>query len=174
MSYNAEKEVAKLWRNMHTAQSEIGKNYYRWRQAALEFAGPDADPLEVSLRAAEITGAEIGKTTLPRLNWLKGEQAWHMSLARAIASHWTNQGALVTVGGGDNDSELLIKWSRCPWPTYAKDYGVKMEEDVLCCDRILESILKDVNLFFNVNYKIETLKAIPRGQGACIRRLYKE
>jgi hypothetical protein len=44
---------------------------------------------------------------------------------------------------------------------------------VLCCDRILQNILPDVNAFFNVNYKIETLKAIPRGQGVCLRRLYK-
>jgi hypothetical protein len=48
-----------------------------------------------------------------------------------------------------------------------------MEEDVLCCDRILQSILTDVNVFFNVHYKIETLKAIPRGEGMCLRRLYK-
>ena len=48
-----------------------------------------------------------------------------------------------------------------------------MDEDVRCCDRILEAILEDVNLFFNVHYRIETTKAIPRGQGCCVRRLYK-
>ena len=48
-----------------------------------------------------------------------------------------------------------------------------MEEDVLCCDQILRSLLEDVNLFFNVNYAIETQKAIPRGEGVCLRRLYK-
>ena len=174
MSFNPEKEVTKLWRDLHAAQSEIGKAHYRFRKAAIDLAGPDADPLAIGLRAAEITGEEIGKATLPRLNWLKGEQAWHMSLAQAIAANWTAQGAVVSVGPGGSDSELLVKWTRCPWPSYAKDYGAKMEDDVRCCDRILETILRDVNLFFNVSYKIETLKAIPRGQGMCLRRLYSD
>ena len=173
MSFNAEKEITKLWRNLHGAQAEIGKTYYRWRKVALDLAGPDADPTEVGLAAAEVTGKEIGKGMLPRLNWLKGEEAWLVNLSRAIASNWINQGALVTIEKGENESEAIITWTRCPWPSYAKNYGVKMEEDVRCCDRILESLLADVNLFFNVNYEIETLKAIPRGQGSCVRRLYK-
>jgi len=174
MSFDAEKEVAKLWRALHSAQAEIGKAHYRWRKAAVEAAGPDQDPLELSLKAAEITGQEIGKSILPRLNWLKGEQAWLQSLGRAIAANWSQHGALVKVDQGDNGSELLITWTRCPWPTFAKDYGVKMDEDLQCCDRILQSLLVDVNLFFNVDYKIETLKAIPKGQGACVRRLYRD
>jgi hypothetical protein len=109
---------------------------------------------------------------LPRLNWLKGEGAWAQNLARSIAAHWRTQGALVDVAPGEQEGELLITWTRCPWPTYAKEYGVAMEEDVLCCDRILQTLLQDVNLFFNVSYRIETLRAIPRGQGACVRRLY--
>jgi len=28
MQFDAEKEVAKLWRNLHTAQGEVGKTYY--------------------------------------------------------------------------------------------------------------------------------------------------
>jgi len=173
-SFNAEKEVSKLWRDLHGAQGEVGKTYYRWRKAALEVAGPDADPMAISLKAAEITGAEIGRAMLPRLNWLKGEDAWLLGLGKQIAGQWTKQGAVVTLGRGDAPNEMLITWSRCPWPSYAKDYGVKMEEDVVCCDRILQTLLQDVNLFFNVNYEIETLKAIPRGQGACVRRLYRK
>jgi hypothetical protein len=173
MSFDAEREVTKLWRSLHGAQGEIGRTYYRWRKAALALAGEGADPLEVSLKTAEVIGEEIGKGLMPRLNWLKGVEAWLKNLGRAIASHWSNQGAIVEVAQGENGTELLITWTRCPWPTYAKDYGVAMEEDVQCCDRILETLLGDVNLFFNVNYRIETQKAIPRGQGACVRRLYK-
>jgi hypothetical protein len=173
MSFNAEKEVTKLWRSLHGAQSEIGRTYYRWRKAALDLAAPGAEPLDVGLKAAEVMGEEIGKSLLPRLNWLKGEEAWLGSLAKAIAANWANHGALVTIEKGENGNELFINWQRCPWPTFAKEYGVPMEEDVLCCDRILQTLLHDVNLFFNVDYKIETLKAIPRGQGVCVRRLYK-
>ncbi len=174
MSFNAEKEISRLWRGLHSAQHEIGRTYFRWRLAALEDAGPDAKPLDVSLRAAEIMGTEIGKGFLPRLNWLKGEEAWLMNLAKSYAGNWINHGAIVTLEKGENPLEVFIKWERCPWPTFAKEYGAEMEEDVLCCDRILQSILKDVNLFFNVNYKIETLKAIPRGEGVCLRRLHKD
>ena len=173
MSFDAEKEITKLWSDLHSAQGEIGRTYYRWRQAALAVAGPNANPLDVSLKAAEVIGAELGKASLPRLNWLKGEEVWLRSLAGGIAIQWMTHGAIVKVEKGEKPSEIFIKWERCPWPTYAKEYGVKMEEDVLCCDRILQSILPDVNAFFNVNYKIETLKAIPRGQGVCLRRLFK-
>jgi hypothetical protein len=173
MAFDAEKEITKLWGNLHSAQAEIGRTYFRWRQAALEVAGPNANPLDISLRAAEIIGKELGKAALPRLNWLKGEEVWMRSLAGGIAAQWLMQGAIVKVEKGEKPTEMFIKWERCPWPTYAKEYGVKMEEDVLCCDRILQSILPGVNAFFNVNYKIETLKAIPRGQGVCLRRLYK-
>ena len=172
MAFDAEKEISRLWRNLHTTQSEINRTWYRWREAALEIAGPNAKPLDVSLKAAEITGKEIGKTFLPRLNWLKGEEAWLMNLANNYAGHWINHGAIVKVEKG-NPLEVFITWERCPWPTFAKEYGVPMEEDVLCCDRILQSILVDVNVFFNVSYKIETQKAIPRGEGVCLRRLYK-
>ncbi|MBN2034623.1 MAG: hypothetical protein JW836_15230 [Deltaproteobacteria bacterium] len=173
MAFDAEKEITKLWGNLRSTQTEIGRTYFRWRQAALDLAGPTADPLEVSLKAAEVIGKELAKQSLPRLNWLKGEEAWVKSLAGGIAAQWIMQGAVVKVEKGEKPTEAFIRWERCPWPSYAKEYGIKMEEDVLCCDRILETILPDVNAFFNVNYKIETLKAIPRGQGVCLRRLFK-
>ena len=173
MAFDAEKEITKLWGNLRSAQAEIGRTYFRWRQAALALAGPDANPLDVSLKAAEVIGKELGKQSIPRLNWLKGEEVWLRSLAGGIAAQWIMQGAVVKVEKGEKSTEAFIKWERCPWPTFAKEYGVTMEEDVLCCDRILQSILPDVNVFFNVNYKIETLKAIPRGQGVCLRRLFK-
>ncbi len=61
MAFDAEKEITKLWGDLHAAQSEIGRTYFRWRQAALAVAGPKANPLEVSLKAAEIIGKELGK-----------------------------------------------------------------------------------------------------------------
>lgn len=173
MAFDAEREISQLWRGMHAAQDEIGRTYMRWRQAALDLAGPDVEPLAVSLKAAEVMGTELGKRFLPRLNWLKGEEAWLLALAKAYAAHWTSHGAVVKLEKGEGPFEALIKWERCPWPTFAKEYGVEMEEDVLCCDRVLQSALEDVNVFFNVDYRIETLKAIPRGEGVCLRRLYK-
>lgn len=173
MSFDAEKEITRLWRHLGSAQGDIGKTYMYWRKAALELAGPEANPMDVGLKAAEVTGQAFGRTLLPRLNWLKGEEAWLMNLANQIAARWITQGAVVKVEKGEKPLEVFIKWERCPWPTYAKEHDVDMEEDVCCCDRILKSLLTDVNSFFNVEYDIETLKAIPRGQGVCVRRLAK-
>ncbi len=173
MGFDVEKEIGRLWRNLHSAQGEIGRVWYRWREAVLGFMGPGVNPLEVSLRVAEVMGREIGRGFLSRLNWLKGEEAWLMGLAGSISAQWVNHGALVRVEKGDGQFEVFIRWERCPWPSFAKEYGVGMEEDLVVCDRILQSILVDVNVFFNVRYGIETLKAIPRGEGMCLRRLYK-
>ena len=174
MSFNAEKEISKLWRNLHGAQAEIGRTYYRWREVALEIAGPDARPLDIGLRAAEIMGKDIGKSFLPRLNWLKGEEAFMMNLARALAGHWAAEGAITTMEKGENPDEFFIKCTRDPWPTMAKEYGVPMEEVALCREKLFQTIIEDISLFFNINLRIEMQKAIPRGEGMYLMRLYKE
>ncbi len=59
MAFDAEKEISKLWRNLHSAQGEIGRTWYRWRQAALDMAGPGANSLEVSLKAAAVSLSQL-------------------------------------------------------------------------------------------------------------------
>jgi hypothetical protein len=173
MPVDAEKEITKLWRSLHNAQAEVGKTYYRWRQVALEIAGPGAKPLDIGLKAAEIFGKDIGKSLLPRLNWLKGEEGFMLNLGRALAGIWNADGAFATAEKGETPSEIFIKCSRDPWPTWAKEYGVPMEEVAMCRERLYHSILEDVGIFFNISLKIEMLKAIPRGQGETVFKLYK-
>jgi hypothetical protein len=48
-----------------------------------------------------------------------------------------------------------------------------MEEVALCRERLFQSILEDVSVFFNISLKIEMLKAIPRGQGETVFKLCK-
>ena len=48
MQVDAEKEINKMWKTLHSTQNEIGKTYYRWRQVAVEFAGEDTKPLDVA------------------------------------------------------------------------------------------------------------------------------
>jgi hypothetical protein len=173
MASDAEKEISKLWRALHSTQNEIGKTYYRWRQVAVEFAGDSAKPLDVALRAAEVFGKDIGKSFLPRMNWLKGEEGFLMNLARALAGIWITEGGIATVEKGENPGEIFIKCTRDPWPTWAKEYGVPMEEVALCRERMYQAILEDVSVFMNVPLGIELQKAIPRGQGETVLRLYK-
>jgi hypothetical protein len=173
MPVDAEKEITRLWRNLHSTQDEIGKTFYRWRQVALEFAGPGAKPLDVGLRAAEVFGKDIGKSFLPRLNWLKGEEAFLMNLGNALAGLWNTEGGLARAEKGEKPGEVLIKCTRDPWPTWAKEFDVPMEEVTLCRERMYQSILEDVSVFFDIALKVELLKAIPRGQGETVMRLYK-
>jgi len=67
----------------------------------------------------------------------------------------------------------MIRCTRDPWPSWAKEYGVPMEEVALCRERMFQAILADVSIFFNIPLKIELLKAIPRGQGETVMRLSK-
>lgn len=173
MTFNAEKEITTMWRSLRGAQRDIGQTWYRWRNAIAELGNENINPRDVSYKAAEIYGDEFGHSILPRINWLKGEEGFLKGLCGNIVGEWKKQGALVEVKPGDQQFEAYLIWTRCPWPTYCNQYGVAMEEDVSNCDCILKSLLIPINKFFGVNYNIETLKAIPRGQGQCLRRLYK-
>ena len=173
MPVDAEKEITRLWRALHSAQDEIGKTFYRWRKVALEYAGEGTEPREVGMRAAEIFGRDLGKAFLPRLNLLKGPEVFLMNLGRALAALWGTEGGLATVDKGADGNEVLIRCTRDPWPTWAKEFDVPMEEVAAFRERMFQTILEDVSVFFNIPLKLEMTKAIPRGQGETIMRLSK-
>lgn len=174
MPVDAEREIIRLHGALRGAQGVIKTTFYEWRQTALELAGPNTEPLDIILKFWEIAGKDVAKNFLPALNMLKGEDAFMMNLARALAGTGIANGAVVKLEKGESPDEIFIKWERCPWPTFAKRYGASMQEDLLGCDKFLQTILDEVNLFFNTDLKLETQKAIPRGNGVCLRRLYKE
>jgi hypothetical protein len=174
MPVNATKEITTLWRNLHSSQEENCKTYYRWRQAALELAGEGADPMAVAMKAVHVMGKDIGKGLLPRLNWLKGEEGLLTGVAGALAGMWAAEGAVTSVSKGEKQGEVMITCTRDPWPSIAKEYDVPMEEVAVCREKLFQTILEDASVFFNVKLGIEMLKAIPRGEGAYLFRLYKE
>ena len=173
MAVDPEKEISSLWRGLQGAQEATRRTFYQMRRAAIEFAGPGANPLDVGVRGWEIMAKDTGKSYLPRMNLLKGEEGLLMSVARAYQGLWTTNGAVVKIEKGKTPGEIFIKWERCPWPTSAKEFGVSMKEDLLGCDRYLQTFLDEVNAFLGTNLKVETQKAIPSGDGVCLRRLYK-
>lgn len=173
MPVNAEKEISKLWKNLHSAQDEIIKMYYRMREVALAVAPPGTDPMEVGLKAAEMIGKDMGKNLIPRLNWLKGEEGFLMQVGGAIAGVWNTEGGIAGVEKGEKPGEVFIRCTRCPWPSTAKDFEVSMEEVALSRERMFQAMLEDISVFFNIPLKFEMLKAIPRGQGSYLMRLSK-
>jgi len=171
MPVNAEKEITKLWKTLQGAQGEICNTYYRWRDFAVEMAGENADPMEIGLKAAEAFGLYIGKGLLPRLNLLKGDEAFLGMVAKQLAGAWANEGAAVRVEPGEKPTEAMIRCDRDPWPTAAKTFGVPMEEVAQAREKMFQAMLVDVSLFFNRKLSIEMLKAIPRGEGEWVFKL---
>ncbi len=174
MPVDSEKEINRLHGALGGAQNAIKSTHYEWRQAAVELAGPDADVLDIVLNFWEIAGKDVASNFLPGLRKDKGDEALLMNLARMLAATGTANGAVVVVEKGESPGEVFVKWERCPWPTAAKRYGASMQEDLLGCDKFLQTIVAEANRFLGTNFKLETQTAIPKGQGVCTRRLYKE
>jgi hypothetical protein len=170
--FDAEAEITKLWAKCQSAQDEIRRAFYTWRAAAIELTGEGADETAVALKAWEYRGKDAAKSYFPRINLEKGSLV--EQVGRLYVNTWRNQGAVVKLEKSDQPDEVFIVWERCPWPTAAKNYGASMAEDVAGCDLMLQTTLADVASFINRDLKIETLKAIPRGEGKCVRRLWLE
>lgn len=173
MPVEAEKEISKLWKNLHGAQAEIGKTYYRWRQVAVELAADGVKPMDVALKAAEIFGKDIGKSFLPRMNWLKGEEGFMLNLGKSLAGLWITHGGIATLEKGAQPGEIFVRCTRDPWPTWAKEFGVPMQELVAFQEKMYQTILEDVSVFMNIALKLEMQKSIARGEGETLLRVYK-
>ncbi|MBU2601675.1 MAG: hypothetical protein KKA32_05840 [Actinobacteria bacterium] len=172
MSFDAEKEIAKLWAKCQAVQDENRRTFYQCREAAIQMVGDGADENAIALKAWEIKGKDVAKSYLPRIRMDKPK--FVENIAKLFVNSWRNQGAVVSVEPGADENEVFIVWERCPWPTTAKQYGAPMTEDLAGCDLALQTTIADVALFSNRNLKIETTKAIPRGEGKCVRRLWLE
>lgn len=172
MPVNAEKEITRLWKDRQAAQAEICNTYYMWRDFAVKMAGDSVDPMAVALKAADAFGRYIGKGMLPRLNLLKGDEAFVGMVAKQLAGVWTTEGAVVTVEPGEKPTEAVIRCKRDTWPTAAKTFDVSMEEVARTREKLFQSMLVDISVFFNRPLEIEMQKAIPKGEGEWVFRLY--
>ena len=173
MAVDPQKELTRLHGALGVSQAVIKSTFFEWRQTALELLGPGSDALDVVLKFWEVAGVDVAKNFFPMLNLLKGEEGLILNLGRALAGTGIANGAVARVEKGEGPLEALIRWERCPWPTFAKRYGASMKEDLLGCDKFLQTIVAEVNAFLGTDLKIETQKAIPSGDGVCLRRLYK-
>lgn len=170
--FDAEAEITKLWAKCQGAQDEIRRAFYTWRAAAIELAGEGADKTAIALKAWETRGNDAAKSYYPRINLAKGSLA--EQVGQLLVGSWRTQGAVVKMRKSENPNEVFVVWERCPWPTAAKNYGAPMSEDVAGCDLMLQTAVADIASFINRKVHIETLKAIPRGEGTCVRRIWIE
>lgn len=172
MAFDAEKEIVSLWRAFHGTQDDGRRFFYLWRQTALQLLGDKADPMDVALKAWENIGLDTAKSYFPRIDLSRPN--WLQAIAGSFVGTWMMRGAQIHMEKGASDNEVLLVWERCPFPTTAKQYGASMAEDLAGCDKGLQTTVEQLALFTNRKLRIETLKAIPKGQGTCVRRLWVE
>jgi hypothetical protein len=172
MPVDPQKEIRKLMQKFETLQKINRASWYEWRQAAIEFAREGVDPLDIVLRAWEIVGHDTAEAYYQMLD--KTSETFLEDLAGCIVFSSLMMGENAKVEKSEKEGEVFVKWDRCPWPEFARRYGAPMEEDVLGCDKWFQTCIADVNKLFNTNIRLETLKAIPRGDGFCLRRLWED
>ncbi|RLI26873.1 MAG: hypothetical protein DRO52_01795 [Candidatus Hecatellales archaeon] len=172
VSFNPEEELRRLLARFDLLAGIVRATWYEWRQAALEFARPGTKPLDLVLRAWEIVGHDTAMSYFMALR--KNSPTFLEDLANLIVMSSRAMGEDAFAYKGENPNEVFVQWNECPWPEFARRYKADMEEDVLGCDRWFQTVIEDVNKHFGTKIKLETLKAIPRGDPICLRRLTME
>jgi len=169
MTVDPEKEIRKLITKFEALGNITRATWYEWRQAAIECARPGLKPLDLVLKAWEVVGHDTAKAYFGALDVSK--PTFIKDIAQCIVNSSTMMGEDAKLVEGENEDEIYVQWDRCPWPEFARRYGAPMEEDVLGCDKWFQTVIADINALFNTEVKLETLKAIPRGDEACLRRI---
>jgi hypothetical protein len=164
-----EKEIRKLLTKFEALGNITRATWYEWRQAAIETARPEFTPLDLVLKAWEVVGHDTAKAYFGALDVSKPTFVEDIGKCIVNSSLMMGEDAKLVKGGSEN--EVFVQWDRCPWPEFARRYGAPMEEDVLGCDKWFTTVIEDINALFNTNVRLETQKAIPRGDQCCLRRI---
>jgi hypothetical protein len=169
MPVDSEKEIRKLMTKFEALGNITRATWFEWREAAIETARPEFTPMDLVLKAWEVVGHDTAKAYFPALD--VSSDTYIKDIAQAIVNSSTMMGEDAKLVPGENENEIYVQWDRCPWPEFARRYGAPMEEDVAGCDMWFKTVIADINELFNTDVKLETLKAIPRGERVCLRRI---
>lgn len=168
---DSEREIRKLLAKFEGLGNITRATWYEWREAAMACA-PGLKPLDLVLKAWEVVGHDTAKAYFTALDVSK--PTFLEDIAKCIVGSSTIMGEDAKLVKGAHEGEIYVQWDRCPWPEFARRYKAPMEEDVLGCDKWFQTVIEDINELFNTEVRLETLKAIPRGDGICLRRLSME
>jgi hypothetical protein len=169
MPVDSEKEIRKLMTKFEALGNITRATWFEWREAAIATARPEFTPMDLVLKAWEVVGHDTAKAYFPTLD--VSSDTYIKDIAQAIVNSSTMMGEDAKLVPGENENEIYVQWDRCPWPEFARRYGAPMEEDVQGCDMWFKTVVADINELFNTDVKLETLKAIPRGERVCLRRI---
>jgi hypothetical protein len=172
MPVDPEKEIRKLMTKYEALQNINRATWYEWRAAAIECARPEFKPMDLVLKAWEVVGHDTAKAYFGMLDVSKS--SFLEDIAKCIVQSSIMMGENAKIIKSEEPNEVFVQWDRCPWPEFARRYDAPMEEDVQGCDKWFQTVIEDINQLFNTKVKLETQKAIPRGDGVCIRRLSME
>jgi hypothetical protein len=169
MTVDSEKEIRKLITKFEALGNITRATWFEWREAAIETARPEFTPMDLVLKAWEVVGHDTAKAYFNALDVSK--ESFLEDIGKCIVQSSTMMGEDAKIIEGENKDEVYVQWDRCPWPEFARRYGAPMEEDVQGCDMWFKTVIADINELFNTDVTLETLKAIPRGDRICLRRL---
>jgi hypothetical protein len=172
MEFDCEKELRTLISKFDALGNITRALFYEWREAAIRNAKEGVTPMQLVLDAWEVVGHDTAKAYFGMLDVSKPD--FLKKIARAIVMSSTMMGETARMEKGKDENEFLVIWDRCPWPEFARRYEVPMDEDVKGCDKWFTTVIDDLNELFNTKVRLETLEAIPYGDGKCVRRLWME
>jgi len=146
-------------------------SHFEWREAALACARPELKPMDIALKYWEIVGHDTAKAYFYALN--ASSPTFEKDVARAITVSALAMGEDTKFIEGRTPKEAWVRWDRCPWREWHRRYNA-VEECRPGCDKWMEAIINDLNIFFGKNLRWATLRALPEGDDCCLRRIWTE
>ncbi len=145
--------------------AEIARaSHFTWREAVRRRC-PETDPREVVLEMWEITGVRTAEAYLRRLD-PEGDVARQVAASIVWSSRCMGEDARLLPG--EREGEWLVRHDACPWHRWHEEQGL-LDEDRPGCDRWFQTVVRTVNERLGTRLSVETLSALPDGDGCCLR-----
>jgi 2,4-dienoyl-CoA reductase (NADPH2) len=166
-----EKEIHKIEVPIETRFSllcEITRaTHFGWRETVCEFL-KDIPAEKLVKRFWEITARDTAKGYLRRIDPSKPLPA---QIAREMVSSSVIMGEDAKLIIGKDENEAYVHHDGCPW----YDWHLRLhlvEEDEPGCSAWFYKTVEYINQKLGTNVKIETIKALPKGDICCLRRIW--
>jgi len=147
----------------------VRAQHFAWREAVRELC-PGTDTRAVVLKMWEITGRQTAQAYLKRLDRTR-------PLAPQVAASiaWSSQcmGEDARVEAAPDADEAFVRHVDCPWFGWHERTGL-LAEDRPGCDLWFTTTVAEINRALGTKLRVETLKTLPDGDGACVRRFWVE
>ncbi len=141
--------------------------HFAWRAAVHQMC-PDVTTSDVVDRMWELTGEQTGAAYAKRID---SSRPLAVQVAESIAWSSDCMGEDAVVEPGTDAHEAFVRHSDCPWFHWHKRLDL-LAEDRPGCDAWFQRTVGKVNEKLGTSLRVETLEALPDGDGCCLRRFW--